>query len=65
MSQQPLKAFNRSSTYFRKSFEVKINIFQTLSTRFGHNFEVECLVEVKKLNLSRDSEASFGQDIEV
>ena len=35
--------------------------FQTLSTRFGQNFEVECFVEVIKLSLGQDSEGKFGQ----
>ena len=51
-----------------------------MSTRFGQDFEVEvqarfeagawasffcwCSVEIIKLNLGRDTEASFGQDFE-
>ena len=57
-----------------------LNFFQTLSTRFGQDFEVEvqarfeagvwlvfyrrCFVEVMKLNLGRDSEAMFGENFE-
>ena len=56
-----------------------IGLVQTWSTRFGQDFEVEvkarfeagawpvfcwCFVEVIKLNLGRDTEASFGQDFE-
>ena len=56
----------------------KLRFGQTLSTRFGQDFEVEvqarfeadqfffcwCSVEIMKLNLGLDSEASFGQDFE-
>ena len=60
---------------------LKLNFFQTLSTRVGQDFEVEvqqdfetgacsafcrwCFVEVMKFNLGRYSEARFGQDFEV
>ena len=63
------------------SLVIKINFVQTLSTRFGQDFEVEvqarfeagvwsvfccwCFVEVMMLNLGRDSEARFGQYLEV
>ena len=59
---------------------LKLNFFQTLSTRVGQDFEVEvqqdfetgacsvfcrrCFVEVMKLNLGRYSEARLGQDFE-
>ena len=60
---------------------IKLNLFvQTLSTRFGQDFEVEVqarfeagfwsvfccrrFVKVMKLNIGRDSEARFGQYLE-
>ena len=59
---------------------LKLNFFQTSSSRVGQDFEVEvqqdfetgacsafcrwCFVEVMKLNLGRYSEARLGQDFE-
>ena len=58
---------------------LKLNFFQTLSTRVGQDFEVEvqqdfetgacsafccwCFVEVMKLNLGRYSKARFGHEV--
>ena len=45
---------------------IKLNFFQTMSTRVGQDFEVGVQARFWSwsLNLGRDSEAGFGQDFE-